>query len=183
MGVGTDNMMPPKMEFIKTSDQALRIKSKYEKVFRKDPGLNAEELNRFPTQKYIEVDSQKLSSPFLVTQIPLQAPQDQSLFQSPFLVKTENLLSHNKIEVDKNQAEDIFKQSDFYPLGKPFDESTMKEILGHIMKQKDETGGKFVSQGNNREKVSVQAPLVEVINQVSKGNSRFQTNFVEDKYR
>ena len=75
MGVGTDTMMPPKFGFVKTegelqptSETQIDGTFSLEKILKKDPGMNAEELNRFPTQKYVETSSQSISSPFLVTQ-------------------------------------------------------------------------------------------------------------------
>ena len=139
MGVGTDTLMHPKLGFVKTkgefkSTSELQIHGTFplEKILKKDPGMNAEELNRFPTQKYVETSSQSISSPFLVTRSGLSNHHDHSLFLSPFLVQKndkktnfDNLSTHPPMD----DLEEICIASHFYPLGKPYDESLMKEII------------------------------------------------------
>ena len=60
MGVGTDTTMPPKYTFFKSyggfqplSEFQIDGTLLLEKILKKDPGTNAKELNRFPTQKYV----------------------------------------------------------------------------------------------------------------------------------
>ena len=143
MGVGTDTMMPPKFGFVKTEggfQPELQIHGTFplEKILKKDPGRNAEELNRFPTQKYVETSSQSISSPFLVTQSGLSNHHDHSLFLSPFLVqKTDKHMTVDKLSTHPtmNDLEEIFIPSNFYPLGKPYDELLMKEIIKKMIAQ------------------------------------------------
>ena len=139
MGVGTDTMMPPKIGFVKGDSEVQLHEESHilgtfplEKILQKDPGMNAEELNRFATQKYVEASSVSISSPFLVTQQGLSNNQDKSLFLSPFLVRStdKNLLVENFSEKPTFvQIDDIFRPSDFFPLGRPYDESLMKEFI------------------------------------------------------
>ena len=189
MGVGTDTMMPPKSGFVKTEGEfkttsELQIHGTFplERILKKDPGMNAEELNRFPTQKYVETSSQSISSPFLVTRTGLSNHHDQSLLLSPFLVQKtdkktniDNLSTHSIMD----DLEEIFIPSDFYPLGKPYDESQMKEIIQKMMAQQVK---KSETEKYNNVEVSLQKPA-SVSGLISISNSRFQTSFGDDKYR
>ena len=145
MGVGTDSMMPPKIGFVKVGSELPQHEESHihgsfplQKLIKKDPGMNAEKLNRFPTQKYVETSSESISSPFLVTRKGLSNHHDQSLFLSPFLVQN----SEKKTTVDNiaqkpavDKLDEIFIPSDFYPLGKPYDESVINEIIEKMMAQ------------------------------------------------
>ena len=190
MGVGTDTMMPPKFGFVKTEGELkpnseLQIHGTFplEKIFKKDPGMNAEELNRFPTQKYVEISSESISSPFLVTRTGSSNHHDQSLFLLPFLVQktdkktnVDNLLTHPTMD----DLEEIFIPSDFYPLGKPYDESLMKEIIKKMMAKQVKKSETSNDQKYNNVEASLQKPP-----SVSEpfSISRFQTSFGGDKYR
>ena len=192
MGVGTDTMMPPKFGFVKTEGEfkpssELQIHGTFplEKILKKDPGMNAEELNRFPTQKYVETSSQSISSPFLVTLSGLSNHHEHSLFLSPFLVQqTDKHMTVDKLSTHPTMdaLEEIFIPSDFYPLGKPYDESVMKDIIKKMMAQQVKKSETSTDQKYNNVEVSLQKPPT-VSRPFSISNSRFQTSFGEDKYR
>ena len=192
MGVGTDTMMPPKIGFVKTSSEAPSNDESHihgtfplEKILKKDPGMNAEELNRFPTQKYVEASSVSISSPFLVTRPDQSKNQDKSLLLSPFLVRdNENTFLENiSSKPESGQLDDIFIPSDFFPLGRPYDESFMKEIIKKMMGQ----GVKISDTTNKDEKYgnvefALQKPPTPS-RPFGPTNSRFQTSFGADRYR
>ena len=141
--------------------------------------MNAEELNRFPTQKYVETSSQLISSPFLVTQTGLSNHHDQSLFLSPFLVQKtdkktnfDNLSTHPPMD----DLEEIFIPSDFYPLGKPYDESLMKKIIKKMIAQQVKKSETSTDQKYNNVEVSLQKPP-SVSGPFSTSNSRCQTSW------
>ena len=183
-------MMPPKFGFVKTegqfkpnSDLQIHVTFPLEKIVKKDPGMNAEELNRFPTQKYVETSSESISSPFLVTRTGLSNHHDQSLFLSPFLVKktdkqtsTDYLSTHPTMD----DLEEIFIPSDFYPLGKPYDESLMKEFIKKMIAKQVKKSETSNDQKYNNVEASLQKPP-SVAGPFS--ISRFQTSFGGDKYR
>ena len=76
-----------------------------------------------------------------------------------------------------NDLEEIFKPSDCYPLGKPYDESLMQEIIKKMMAQQLKNSEKY-----NIVEVSLQKPP-PVSWPFSTSSSRFQTSFGEYKYR
>ena len=131
MGVGTDTMMPPKFGFVKTEGEfkptsELQIHGTFplEKMLKKDPGMNAEELNRFQTQKNVETSSQSISSPFLVTWTGLSNHPDQSLFLSPFLVQKLPNRRLSKI-CQHIQQWMIWKKSLYHPTFIPYERQMM----------------------------------------------------------
>ena len=95
---------------------------------QKDPGMNAEVLNKFPTEnKSVEYAvksyDQNISSPFLVTNTEKTKNEvfnDTSLLQSPFLVKNESNNLTNRDLLTMFDLKDIFKESVFYPIKQPY---------------------------------------------------------------
>ena len=98
-------------------------KHQYYTSVKKDPGINAEVLNIFPTEKNNVVSAtksfdQNVSSPFLVTKTEKRRNNvlnKMSLIKSPFLVnvKSNNLTNSNMPSMF--DLEDIFTQSVFNP--------------------------------------------------------------------
>ena len=60
MGVGTDTMKTPKFGFVKT-EGVFKPTSELQIHGILDPGMNAEELNHFPIQKYVQTCSESIS--------------------------------------------------------------------------------------------------------------------------
>ena len=85
----------------------------------------------------------------------------------------DNLSTHPPME----DLEEIFIPSNFYPLGKPYDESLMKEIIPRLMAQQVKKSEKY-----NNVEVSLQKPP-SISRPFRFSNSRFQTSFGDDKYR
>ena len=193
MGVGTDSMMPPKIGFVKLDSELHQHEESHtyrkyplQKLIKKDPGMNAEELNRFPTQKYVETSSESISSPFLVTRQGLLNHHDQSLFLSPFLVQNsdeKSIVGNISQKPAVDNSEEIFIPSDFYPLGKPYDETVMKEIIRKMAAQNLIISDTAVDDKYDKGlEISLQKPPL-VSRPFIISNSRFQTSFGEDKYR
>ena len=123
LGVGSTNLMPPKM--IQTSPIKSYLQSSSRIV--KELGMNSEHLNisdRFalrvskscydcpPRVEAVEEPEEKLMSPFLVEDHHSNRAGDQSLSLSPFLVQRDDI----ELE-DMKKLMEIFIQSDFQPLG------------------------------------------------------------------
>ena len=81
-----------------------------------------------------------------------------------------------------DDLEEIFIPSDFYPLGKPYDESLMKEIIPRLMAQQVKKSETSSDQKYNNVEVSLQKPP-SVSRPFSISNLGYQTSFGEDKYR
>ena len=103
-------------------------KHQYYTSVKKYPGINAEVLNIFPTEKNNVVSAtksfdQNVSSPFLVTNTEKRRNKvlnKMSLIKSPFLVnvKSNNLTKSNMPSMF--DLEDIFRQSVFSPKIQPY---------------------------------------------------------------
>ena len=95
---------------------------------QKEPGINAEVLNKFPNEnKSVEYAvksyDQNISSPFLVTNTEKTKNEvfnDTSLLQSPFLVKNNSKNLPNRDLLTMFDLKDIFKESVFYPIKQPY---------------------------------------------------------------
>ena len=105
---------------------------------RKDPGMNAEKLNIQPPVPPAPspTHQENLVSPFLVINHPSSKnpdKHDNTLIQSPFLVKTPPLLPKEPNFFD---LEDILKESEVYPLAprptKPTPHDTGKNMFSTL---------------------------------------------------
>ena len=114
----------------------------FKPVQRKDPGMNAEVLNKTVSESQLEESTansfalyESLTSPFLVSnedKIKHSGLDDKSLLQSPFLLKNKGILSSHSYPGNKPgifDLDDIFMESELNLPSEPYETESSKETI------------------------------------------------------
>jgi hypothetical protein len=111
----------------------------FKSVQRKDPGMNAEVLNKTVSQSQLEESSansfaldESFSSPFIVSdedKIQNSGLDNKSLLQSPFLLENKTIHSSLGIKPLIFDLEDIFMKSELNLSSEPYETGSLKETI------------------------------------------------------
>ena len=111
----------------------------FKPVQRKDPGMNAEVLNKTVSESQLEESTansfaldESLTSPFLVSnegKIKHSGLDDKSLLQSPFLLKNRGIPSSLGIKPVIFDLDDIFMESELNLPSEPYETESTKETI------------------------------------------------------